>query len=400
MCLGFNPSLSTADMTAAALSALMHENVSCDGSWTGVFRSYISSRVYVLTCIPVTGTSVVVFPILHQHADAISPLTHEVSCFARTIEGVMNPSKYLTRPSEEVPAVRSAGFQAPAMPPPTLDYRTIATRIVCNKFDSGATMLIDISTIDLLGSSRENLALCILNAIKDALDKHDIAHERVFGASDASNDIITSEMTFASMIIEAIFPGLDIIIGIMPEEDKNKASFSFLFDFPTLPSCIPLLGLVHNNHHHEDQQMKESYYLMSNASDIKFVLKSDGVVPDLPIVPQSYKEFAFDSAVTRPTVNGGAGNSLYKPNYLEMQYDFQESMLSDLQKELTITLQTEGVFTYTFGIMDLAGMVIPSGAVSAQVKYNESVFNSVNEMRKRKLICKRALDALKKKQQP
>lgn len=399
MCLGFNPT--SAFSTSASLSALIHKDISCEGAWTGVFRSYTTSRVHVLTCIPVSGTSVVVFPIMHQHAEAIVPLPHEVSCFSRTIEGLTNPGKYVSVPgsggAQEIPrsaAMRSASFASTTAPPPALDYRSIATRIVCNKFDSGATMLIELSTINLLGSSRDDVALCVLNAVKAGLDENQIAHERVMGAE--GHDIVTGEMAFVSMLIEALVPGLDIIIGIMPEDDNDKkkteATFSFLFDFDIMPLSIPLLGLMHNNPQAEKQH--ESYYLMTNLPDMKFVLSSDGLVAEVPLVPQSYKEFTIDapapasrsSLFSRTNSAAMMNQSQVSLAYKNAQQEFQSSLLADLDQQLAKVFKD--VYTTSgFGIVDLVGMVIPSHTVSAEAKYIEAVFNSVSEMRKRKIAA-------------
>jgi hypothetical protein len=108
----------------------------------------------------------------------------------------------------------------------------------------------------------------MLKCIKKGLEKIGKTIKDLFITDDGMSDL-----ELLSFLFDAVTPGCDIIICIMPP-DKTEGTFTIYFSIPAEIDKIPFLGLTHGDMTSQ-QEVLFTYYVFTNIPNLKFIFPAD-----------------------------------------------------------------------------------------------------------------------------
>ena len=421
MCLSYPPTdyqgIANAEQTEGALDtarkklASHGKNISCDNTFLFIGRAE-KGGVAVIQYIPVVGTRVVVFPINPEHRSNLRPC-ETLECQASNVHGITHPWLYVDY-IEEVhyngPMYRSLG--APEQSPSNPSVCIKALEVFHNP-DGGAVAMIPVADHvkrDITAEQRAALGVSMLNCVIDGLVAAEIDPCRVFGDEYDPDDQMTT-WPFLSFLFDAVTPGCDIVIGIMPP-GANEGRFTFCYYDEDDLGTVPILGLVHGDLR-PMQRVEDTIYVATNDPSIEITLSKDlpyggeneaRLGNDVTIIPQPPEMYIKDHYVEillnidEERVYRGTRGMHTHGNHVwaNAQKDFQTPLVASVNGVIDeFVFKTVGEHlnaTDLFCTSNIKGMSIPRNAVEATLTINARVANSPAALARNMEILERIND--------
>jgi hypothetical protein len=410
MCLSYPPTdyqaIANAEQTTGALNTARKKiashatDISCDNTLLFIGRTE-TGGVAVIQSIPVVGTRVVVFPINSEHRSNLMPC-ETLACQASKMHGITNPWFYVDYIEEfryNGPMYRSLGDPKQSPSKPSVCIKALG---VFRNPDGGAVAMIPVAEHvkrDITAEQRAALGEPMLNCVIDGLVAAEIDPCRVFGDEYDPDDRMTT-WSFLSFLFDAVSPGCDIVIGIMPP-GANEGRFTFCYYDEDDLGTVPILGLVHGDLR-PMQRVQDTIYIATNDPSIEITLSKDlpysgenesRLGTDVTIIPQPPELYIKDHYVEtdpanrpipvdeEPVYYGTRGMHTHGNHvWANAQKDFQTTLVASVNGVIDeFVFKTVGKHLNTtdlFCASNIQGMRIPRNAVEATLTINARVANS------------------------
>tara|TARA_B110000046_G_scaffold19099_2_gene18204 strand:+ start:46 stop:1380 length:1335 start_codon:yes stop_codon:yes gene_type:complete len=419
--------IANSEQTAGALNtarkklASHGKNISCDNTLIFIGRTE-TGGVAVIQSIPVVGTRVVVFPIHSEHSGNLMPCD-TLECQASKMHGITHPWFYV----DYIEEFRYNGpmYQSLASSDPKLYHSKPSVCIkaleVFHNPDGGAVAMIPVADYvkrDITAEQRAALGLPMLNCVIGGLVAAEIDPCRVFGDEYNPDDRMTT-WPFLSFLFDAVSPGCDIVIGIMPP-GANEGRFTFCYYDEVDLGIVPILGLVKGDIR-PMQRVQDTIYIATNDPSIEITLSKDlpysgenetRLGTDVTITPQPPELYIKDHYVekdpaNRPTADeepdeepvyrGTRGMHTHGNHvWANAQKDFQTTLVASVNGVIDeFVFKTIGEHLNTTDLVcasNIEGMIIPRNAVEATLTINARVANSPAALARNIKILKRIND--------
>ena len=364
-----------------------HEGVSCAGTYLVAYKVGGPAGVLWFQSIPVTGACCVVFPINPRDSAKLTPCA-TTECIAAQCDGTINPhkyTKYIER--ENTPQYRSFGVYRSLGDDQPTQLENAPLKVFENP-DGGAVALIPAAKYipgNLTPEQRAELGPQLLACIRNGLEGANIEPTRVFGEAYNEADESTS-WSFLAFLFDAVTPGCDIVIGIVPP-GQTSGRFTFAFYDEEL-DAIPILGLIHGEQAAEGVFVDEDFFvILADFAPSQLRLagangKSDAVVT-LRTPEECTQDYFAIEAANDDDLNGYEvryrgththGNWMWQTAQLE----FQRPLVQQI-KNLVINFTNETVDVtkchrptnakvHGIRLANLKGMRIPDDVVDATIE--------------------------------
>ena len=258
-------------------------SVTCNGTYLHAHIHGDGSKSVIHT-IPVKGTKSVIFPVDEEFVPFMKPCNN-CSCLATEINAIMNPGKHVPYSESLYSMYRSIDN-----PVEVESYQIDPLVIIVNP-DGGITAVIPIGKItkrNMTQKERARLGPNMLKCIEQGLKKIDKTIKDLFVTGHEMPDF-----ELLGFLFDAVTPGCDIIIGIMPP-GKTEGTFTIYFKIPEEINKIPFLGLTHGDMTAQ-QKIDNTCYVTTNTPDLEFTF-----VADEPYEDESKKEKNIYFSLKRP----------------------------------------------------------------------------------------------------
>jgi hypothetical protein len=368
MCLAWTP-IDADAMHRTALTALMHETVSCAGAYT--FCAYLDDgTVATVNCIPVRGTGVrfVAFPIAPEHAAALRPCG-TAPCLASHVRAWTDPGSLVEEPQawddDDVygrPVYRSLGDE---------DSASLAVKVL--SYPNGRSLaIVEVATFvpthddGMTIEARTSLLDKMRLALTRELDAHGITLARLFGTD---MDKETAEWELVHHLASGIAPKCHVALGILADEmDPPTVATEATFTFLTVhgeTGAVLLPGLCHGNALDVDE-VEEDVYVITNHPSHEYVLpKAHADEQDVVVRPQPLEAY----------VTNGSHST-----YSEAQRALQHSTAEDARVLFNGFLTEHALPPLAPGtalrVCNLKGYALPRDTVRALARHDQGAYNT------------------------
>ncbi len=359
-----------------------HEGVSCAGTYLVAYKVGGSAGgVLWFQSIPVTGACCVVFPINPRDSAKLTPCA-TTPCIAAQCDGTINPGQYTPYiEPDNAPVYRSLGDDTPTQ------LENAPLKFFENP-DGGAVALIPAGKYipgNLTPEQRAELGPQLLACIRNGLEGANIEPTRVFGEAYNEDDE-SSSWGFLGFLFDAVTPGCDIVIGIVPP-GQTSGRFTFAFYDEEL-DAIPVLGLIHGEQAADGITVGEDFFvILADFAPSQLRLKGANGESDAVVTLRTPEECTQDyfaiEAANDDDLNGYEvryrgththGNWMWQTAQLE----FQRPLVQQI-KNLVINFTNETVDVtkchrptnakvHGIRLANLKGLRIPDDVVDATIE--------------------------------
>lgn len=431
MCLSWPPidydAIANAQQTTSALDtahkklASHGKNISCDNTLVYIARTK-KGGVAVIQSIPVRGTPTVVFPINPDHKSNLIPC-NTFECQASNIHAIMNPwffVEYIEAVLFNGPVYRGASTK------PSHPRVNIKPLEIFHNPDGGTVAIIPVAEHikrNITVEDRGRLGAPMLICVTDGLAAYGIDPCRIFGDEYDADDQ-TTMFDFLSFLFDAVSPGCDIVIGIMPP-GKKEGRFTFCYYNAYDIGSVPILGLVHGDLR-PMQRVEDTIFIATNDPSIEVMLSKDlpyngenenDLGRNVTIIPQPphmyikdhyaeqddrapYVELddgPFDEEYNEPSYSGTRGENTHGNHiWANAQKDFQTPLIASVNGIINdFIFETTGEHMNTtdiFCVTNINGMQIPRNTVEATLQINAHIANTPAAMERNRAILKHIIE--------
>ena len=363
-----------------------HKDVSCAGTYLVASKVGGSAGgVLWFQSIPVTGACCVVFPINPRDSAKLTPCA-TTECIAAQCDGTINPhkyTKYIER--ENTPQYRSFGVYRSLGDDQPTQLENAPLKVFENP-DGGAVALIPAAKYipgNLTPEQRAELGPQLLACIRNGLAKANIEPTRVFGAAYNEDDE-SSSWGFLGFLFDAVTPGCDIVIGIVPP-GQTSGRFTFAFYDEEL-GAIPALGLIHGEQAADGITVDEDFFvILADFAPSQLRLKGANGESDAVVTLRTPEECTQDyfaiEAANDDDLNGYEvryrgththGNWMWQTAQKEFQRPLVQQIKNLIDNFAKETIDVTKAMTYgrvsAIRLANLKGMRIPDDVVDATIE--------------------------------
>ena len=368
MCLSLDLPSNAYVTDTVLLPPLAHDAVSCAGS-THVYATLEDGRVAIYSSHQVLGANLIGFPTLPGHSPALVPCC-ATECIGPYGSVIVAPERFAPALEEEPPVYRSLGGDTAA-------FHCIAERVATMSVlvrkceDGGASLVLSLSSLTSGGLSMEErakLARPVAMRTLVAVEAADIDPARVFGdAFDRGDD--STWFPFVAVLLEALVPGMDVVLGIMPV-GKKTGTFSFLsvFNDDGRALELPLLGVTHGETTHSGRLLvDEACFVLCNDPTVAFEVRGppDGGDRDAHTLcvfePKAFVDHAIASHAAPQQ------SERWRRNLDAVQKQAETAIVLAVDAALKSHGYPPMDRTHRLHARDLEGVFIPSVATSVQL---------------------------------
>ena len=356
-----------------------HEGVSCAGTYLVAYKVGGPAGVLWFQSIPVTGACCVVFPINPRDSAKLTPCA-TTPCIAAQCDGTINPGQYTPYiEPDNAPVYRSLGDDTPTQ------LENAPLKFFENP-DGGAVALIPAGKYipgNLTPEQRAELGPQLLACIRNGLEAANIEPTRVFGEAYNEADESTS-WGFLGFLFDAVTPGCDIVIGIMPP-GQTSGRFTFAFYDEEL-GAIPALGLIHGEQAADGITVDEDFFvILADFAPSQLRLKGANGESDAVVTLRTPEECTQDyfaiEAANDDDLNGYEvryrgththGNWMWRNAQFEFQRPLVQQIKNLIDNFAKETIDVTKAMTYgrvsAIRLANLKGMRIPDDVVDATIE--------------------------------